>query len=184
MLKLLLSLMLGMIPEVLFFTLFLIFTKDIKEKKVRFFILIGIAYILCIMISRFKTLYYICYIGMIYIVLKILYKNKAQITDIFIISLASIYLTLISFICSRFIMNDYESYYIMLIVNRMLLFIPFIFRESFNKIYKKYYSLWNRNDKIKRPIKSITLRNISLVILNSFIFILNILTIYVINTFN
>ena len=184
MLKLLLSLILGMIPEVLFFTLFLIYTKDIKEKKIKFFILIGIAYILCIMISRFKTLYYICYIGMIYIILKILYKKKAQIIDVFIISLASIYLTLIDFICSRFIYNSYGNYYIMFIVNRILLFIPFIFRNKFNKIYKKYYSLWNRNDKVKRPIKSITLRNISLVILNSFIFILNMLTIYVINTFN
>ena len=178
------SLLLGMLPEVLFFTLFLVYTKNIKEKRFKLFLLITLIYFACIMVSRFKTLYYVFFIILIYLALKILYKEKTQIIDIFVFSLSTIYLSLIGYMCSRFVNNSYFIYYIMLIINRGLLFIPFIFKRNFNKLYKMHCELWNRNDKIKRPIKSITLRNLSLVILNSFIFILNIMIIYVINTFN
>lgn len=177
------SVIFGLIPESLFFTLFLIYTKNIKEKKVKLFIGIIIAYTLYIMISRFKTLYYILFIFTVYIILKILYKSKTGIIDVFIISLSFIYVCLISFLCSRFINNNYILYYILLIINKILLFLPFTFKNQFNLLYKRYCDLWNRNKDVNRPIKSITLRNISLIILNVFIFILNILTIYVINTF-
>lgn len=179
----LISILLGMLPEVLYFTLFLVYTKNIKEKKVKLFFLITLAYVLCIMVSRFKTLYYFLFIFAVYIILKILYKHKTGIIDVFIISLSFIYVCFISFLCSRFINNNYVLYYILLVINKILLFIPFIFRNKFNLLYKTYCGLWNRNKNVKRPIKSITLRNISLIILNVFIFILNILTIYVINTF-
>ena len=177
------SVFLGLIPEVLYFTLFLINTKNIKEKKIKLFLLIAVVYVLCIMISRFKIIYYISFIVLIYLILKILYKKNIQIIDIFVISLSFCYVCLISFITSRFINNNYIVYYIMYCINRILLFIPFIFKNKFNILYKKYCSLWNRNYDKKQPIKSITLRNISLFILNSFIFLLNIATIYVINTF-
>lgn len=178
------SLILGILPEILYFTLFLINTKDIKNKKLKLFSLIAMVYFICIVIGKYKLIYYVSFIFLIYIVLKILYKEKAQIIDIFVISAAYIYVCLISFICSRFINNNYTLYYIMLIINRILLFIPFLFKSKFHVLYKKYCSLWNRNYNKKQPIKSITLRNISLIILNSFIFLLNIATIYVINTFN
>ena len=47
-------------------------------------------------------------------------------------------------------------------------------REKFNILYEKYRKLWNRNDKEKRFIKSITLRNVSLISVNLFILLLNI----------
>lgn len=172
------SILLGLIPETLFFTLFLIYTKGIKEKKVRLFILIAISYLLCIMIIRHKMFYYVCYIIMIYISLKILYKAKAQIIDIFVISIALIYVAFISAICFAFVKENYVMYYIMFILDRILLFVPFIFKNKYNNIYKKYCSLWNRNDSIKRPIKSITLRNISLIVLNIFIFICDVVCLY------
>ena len=178
------SLLLGMIPEVLYFTLFIIYTKNIKEKRIKLFMLTSLIYVLCIMISRFKILYYVSFIFLIYFILKILYKDKTQVIDVFVFSLSTIYLSFVGYICSRFINNNYLIYYVTLIINRILLFIPFIFRKNFNKLYKIYCGLWNRNDKVKRPIKSITLRNVSLVILNIFIFILNIMTVYVINTFS
>ena len=177
----LVSILLGMIPEVLYFTLFLIYTKGLKEKKIRLCLLIAIAYFLCLMINRFKLVYYIGFLFLIYLILKLLYKKKAQITDIFIINLSFIYIGLISYICSLFVKEDYSNYYLLCIIDKILLFVPFIFRNKFNIWYKKYYSLWNRNDSIKRPIKSITLRNLSLIGLNMFIFICYIVFLYKLN---
>ena len=177
----LVSILLGMIPEVLYFTLFLIYTKDLKEKKIRLCLLIAIAYFLCLMINRFKLVYYIGFLFLIYLILKLLYKKKAQITDIFIISLAFLYVCIISYICFLFVKEDYSNYYLLCVINKILLFVPFSFRKKFNIWYKKYYSLWNRNDNVKRPIKSITLRNLSLIGLNIFVFINNIVFLYMLN---
>lgn len=171
------SILLGMLPEVLYFTLFLIYTKDLKDKKFRLFGLVAIAYIICIMISQYKILYYTTFIFLIYGILKLLYKNKAQITDIFAFSVSIIYLTILSLLI--YLPKDIVQYYIILLVNRILLFIPFIFRNKFNIIYKKYYSLWNRNYEKKQPVKSITLRNISLIVINCIIFIINIICLYI-----
>lgn len=183
MINFLIGLVFGMLPEVIYFTTFIVNTKNIKEKKAILFILISLEYILLVMVSRFKTVYYLGFIFLTYLILKILYKKKTQIIDIFVFSISTIYLSLIGFVCSLPVNNNYAIYYFMYIVNRILLFTPFIFKRKFNILYKKYCSLWNRNYDKKQPIKSITLRNISLIILNSFIFLLNIATIYVINTF-
>ena len=172
------SLLLGMIPEVLYFTLLLTNTKNLKDKKLKLFLLIMVSYILCIMLVRHQALYYVIFIILIYLSLKVLYKERTQIIDIFIINVSFIYIGLISTICFAFVNNNYAIYYVMLILNRILLFIPFIFKDKFNLFYKKYCSLWNRNDKIKRPIKSITLRNISLIALNTFIFICDVVCLY------
>lgn len=177
------SLVLGIMPEVLYFTLFLIYTKNIKTSQKKLFVFISISYIACITIIRFKTIFYIGFTFLIYAVLRILYKDDTQIIDIFVFSISTIYLSFIGYLCSRFINNNYVMYYIAYVGNRILLFLPFIFKSKFNDLYKKYCNLWNRNYGQKQPIKSITLRNISLITLNSFIVLLNISTIYVINTF-
>lgn len=168
------SLILGMIPEVLYFTLLLTNTKNLKDKKLKLFLLIMISYILCIMLVRHQILYYVIFMILIYLSLKLLYNKKTQIIDVFIIGLGSIYLTLINIVCLIFVNENYIVYYVLLIINKILLFLPFIFKNKFNLLYKKYCSLWNRNDNIKRPIKSITLRNISLIALNTFVFVCNV----------
>ena len=173
------SILLGLIPETLFFTFFLIYTKNIKEKKLKLFILIIISYILCMFIQRYKIIYYVLLIILIYIISKILYKEKTQIIDVFVIATMYLYLTITSIICFSFVKEDFSNYYILAIINRLLLLIPFIFKNKFKLIYKKYCSLWNRNDNIDRPIKSITLRNISLILLSLLIFIVNILCFYI-----
>lgn len=179
--NILLSILLGMISETLFFTLFLTYTKNLKNKRIKLFLLISLAYILCIMIVRHKALFYVIFIFLIYFSLKILYKDKVQIIDIFVISIGFIYVCFISLLCAIFINNNYIRYYLLLVLNKVLLFLPFIFKDKFSVIYKKYYSLWNRNDKIKRPIKSITLRNISLIALNTFIFLCNVACLYILS---
>lgn len=176
-----LSILLGLIPEVLYFTLFITYTKNIKEKRIKLFLLIGIAYFLCILIQQLQILFYLVLIFAIYLSLKILYKRKTQIIDIFIISVAYFWVIILSFFLIFLVKKDLSNYMIIYFIERFLLFTPFVFKNKFNIIYKKYCSLWNRNDKEKRPIKSITLRNISLILLNSFIFFINIAIINIIN---
>ena len=174
----LIGILCGLIPEVLYFTLFLIYTKKLENKKIKLFLLLAVTYTLLIFIQQYKIVHYIAFIFLVYIILKILYRKKTQITDIFVISISTIYLTLISYVCFKFVKEDLSNYYFISIFNRILLFVPFIFKKHFNILYKKYYNMWNRNDKEKRPIKSLTLRNISLIILNLFICCLNLIIIY------
>lgn len=175
------SMFLGMIPEVLYFTLAMVYTKNIKTKQIKLFLLIALSYILCIMIIKYELLFYVLFIFILYFILKFLYKEETQIIDIFVIMYFSFYLTLLSFlICFYYnFMNTLEVYIILYIINRILLFSIFIFRNKFNTIYVKYMKYWNRNDMIKRPIKSITLRNISLIAINCIIFFMNIICLYI-----
>lgn len=174
-----LSILLGLIPEVLYFTLFISYTKNIKEKRVKLFLLISIAYFLCILVQEYQILYYIVLIALIYFTLKFLYKEKVQIIDIFIISFAYLWLAILSAILLMFLNNN--NFVFLSIIDRIFLYLPFIFKSKFNVIYKKYYKFWNRNDAEKRPIKSITLRNISLILLNGLILLLNITIINIVN---
>lgn len=181
MIQIVVSIILGLLPEVLYFTMFLICTKDIKEKKIRLGILISIAYMICMFIQRYKLIYYILFIALVYLILKLLYKEKAQIIDVFTFSLCFAYLCILSsgfYLISK---NFNVNYYFCSILLRIPMFLPFIFRNSFNNIYRKYCSLWNRNDNIERPIKSITLRNISLILLNSLILFINLACIYILS---
>ena len=176
-----LSVLLGLIPEVLYFTLFISYTKNIKEKRVKLFLLISIAYFLCILMIQYQVIFYMLFIIFIYINLKLLYKDKVQIIDIFILSIAYLWMLILSFALMIFVSKDLSNYMFIYTIQRILLFLPFIFRNKFNIIYKKYYKLWNRNDKENRPIKSITLRNISLILLNIFIFGMSIMFINIMN---
>ena len=168
-----LTILIGMLPEVLFFSKFLEYSKNIKEHKTLLFIGILISYVLCILVSQYKILYYLCFIFLTYLILKIIYKKKIQIIDIFIISIAFMYIAFVGFIFSLFLKQDLSNYYFITIINRITLLIPFIFKRKFNNLYRKYSKLWNRNDLENRKIKSISLRNISLICLNLFVFLLN-----------
>lgn len=176
------SMLLGMIPEVLYFTLAIVYTKNIKTKRIKLFLLIALSYILCIMIIKYELLFYVLFIFILYFILKFLYKEETQIIDIFVIMYFSFYLTLLSFLIYFYygISHNINTYMILYLINRFLLFFIFIFKNKFNKLYLSYRKYWNRNDMIKRPIKSITLRNISLISINCIIFIINIICLYII----
>lgn len=160
------SIFLGLLPEVLYFTLFLVYTKNLKEKRLKLFLLLAIGYIALIMMCRFQFLFYITYIIYSYLVLKLLYKS--HIIDLFVCSLGLMYMTLVAFIGFKILGKNYVAYYI---VARIVLYLPFIFRKKFGLIYKNYRKLWNRNDDAK--IKSLTIRNMSLIGLNIFILLIN-----------
>jgi len=166
----LISILFGLIPEVLYFTLFITYTKNIKEKRIKLFLLIVVAYFICITILQYQVLCDITLIITMYLILKLLYKNKTQIIDIFIITISYFWLLLLSFLLMNFANKDLSNYMFLYFIQRILMFSIFIFKNKFNNIYKKYCKLWNRNDNEKRIIKSITLRNLSLILLNVFIF--------------
>lgn len=177
--NIILSIFLGMLPEVIYFYLFFIYVKNIKEKRIKLFLGILISYLLCIFLAPYEIFYYVIFIVFLYATLKILYLKEIQIIDVFIVMYGISYLALLSLLI--YFAYDFKSYVVCYIINRILLFSIFIFRKHFNKLYIKYCKYWNRNDNIKRPIKSITLRNVSLIILNCIIFIINMICIYMIN---
>lgn len=161
------GLLMGMLPEVLYFTLSICFVKDIQKNRLKLFSLLAVGYIVLIMICRFQLLFYLGYIVYVYVVLKKLYKSK--IIDLFIVSVISAYLTLTSFISFKLI----DTYMLAYLVNRLMLFIPiFLLNYKLNDFYNVYYILWDRREGNK--IKSITVRNISLVFINMLIVIFNV----------
>ena len=172
MINFIVSILLGLIPEVLYFTLFLVYCKNLKEKRLKLFGLLALGYIALIMICRYQFIFYIAYVIYSYLVLKWLYK--AHISDIFIISLGLSYMTIIALICYLLLGSNYLVYYI---VARICLCLPLlILSYKLNTFYIGYKSLWNRKDNAK--IKSITLRNLSLVLLNIMIVVLNVCVIW------
>lgn len=168
------SVLFGLMPESLYFTLFISYTKNIKEKRIKLFLLISLSYFLCVLVKKWTIIFYLLSIFLFYFDLKLLYKNKVQIIDVFIISISCFYITFLSFLLIFLVKSDISNYMYIYTIDKILLYAPFIFRKKFNIIYKKYCKLWNRNDKEKRPVKSITLRNISLILLNGIILFMNV----------
>ena len=120
----------------------------------------------------------ILYTLMTYIILKMLYKEKAQITDIFLFVGSLIVLLIFTFPCLllNLVINNV---YIVCAISKTLLFVfLFLIRKYIRKIYIKFYKHWNRNDNENRKIKSLTLRNLSAVIFNVLFFVTNTIIAY------
>lgn len=177
MINFLLGLLLGALPDCLYYFVLEKEIKRIKTKKIILFILILLSYVIFNMILRYNFYLYLLYDISLYIILKILYKS--QIPDFFVVITIDLYLLLINTLCF-FLFKD--NYIIALIACKTLIFIPLIFKNKLNKLYNKYLSLWNRTKDIKRPIKSLTLRNISLMILNVSIVGIYLILVYIVGT--
>lgn len=181
MLQNIILLFLEKICEAIYFSLFLIYGKDLKEKKLLFIGIMIFEYVLLTSVLQYTTWIHIIYITLTYINLKVLYKEKAQITDIFLFVTASIFLIVISF-CSGLLHILKMKYFYALIINRIILFsFLFFIKNKINLIYKKYYLKWNRKDNMTK-IRSLTLRNISVIIFNLMFYVINIGLIYAILT--
>lgn len=177
-----LLLILEKVCEAIYFSMFLIFGKRLKEKRILFTCIMIVEYLLLKTVLKYNIWFNISYVFITYIVLKVLYKEKAQITDIFLFASASIILIIFSVICAMIALLT-NNYYIALILNRLLLF-AFVFfaRNKINNLYVKFYSCWNRHND-KKKIRSLTLRNISIIIFNIMFWALNVLFIICINTY-
>lgn len=155
-----------MIPEVLYITAMTSYLEGIKTKRIRLFVLNSFGYIVLIMICRFVLLFYIAYIIYLYWVLKLNFKT--HISSFFMISVVFSSIVWVSFICSFF--SSYELGYIM---SRLFLITIYLYlRKELKIVYNNYKACWNRNSVHK--IKSITLRNCSLVFINTMIVTLDI----------
>lgn len=173
-----LELIIGQIPEAIFFSLFMIYAKGLKEKKILFTVLMVVEYLLLKYSFQYSWLFQIGYIVTTFLTLKILYKEKSQITDIFTFAIASIILIITSIPCVL-IFKDNPILYSL--VNRIIIFIfIFLFRNKLNKIQIIYKTIWNRNDKNKKKIKSTTFRSLNIVIFNLMFYFINLGMIYAI----
>lgn len=179
-----LEVLLGQIPEAIYFALFMIFTKRIKEKRIFFIITMVVEYLLLKHFVKYNIWFQISYIFMSFLILKLLYKDKAQITDIFTFAIASIVLMICCLLLSFIFLSNFSNYfyyYLYAIITRILMFgFLFIFKNKLYKIQNFYKKIWNRNDKVNKKIKSTTFRSLNIVIFNIMFYILNICMLYAI----
>lgn len=172
------ELLLGQIPEAIFFALFMIYAKGIKEKRILFTILMIIEYLLLKYSFPFNWIFQIGYMITTFLTLKILYKEKSQITDVFILLIAYLFLGITSIIC--FLLFN-KNMLLVSISNRIIIFtFLFIFKDKLINIQKIYKVLWNRNDKVKKKMKSTTFRALNIVTFNIIFYLLNICMLYAI----
>ena len=133
-----------------------------------------IEYLLLKYFIEYNIWFQIAYTIIQYILLKILYKEKAQITDIFTFTIASGILILFCMILYFLIWHTANDYLLYVILNRVCLIgFLIIFHNKLHKIQDLYKLLWNRNDKRETKMKSTTFRALNVVIFNTIFYIIN-----------
>lgn len=166
----LLEIFLGQIPEAIFLALFMIFAKALQKKRVLYVAIMVVEYILLLNIFPYNWYFHISLTVMTFLTLKVLYREKSQVTDIFILLIAYIVLMVTSAIC---FMICGGNALIATILNRVIIFgLLFHFRNKLYSIQKLYKKFWNRSNEPK-AMKSTTFRSINIVIFNIMFVILN-----------
>lgn len=170
------------ILEAIYFSAFLLIGKNIKNKRILFTGIMVFEYLALKYFIKFNIWFQLIYTFMSFVNLKVIYKEKAQITDIFLFMISSIVLVLVSIFCGLFQILLGVPYFYLLILNRILLFLVlFWVKNKINKTYKRYCLYWNKHNN-SHKIKSLTLRNISIIVFNLMFYIINIGLIYAILT--
>lgn len=163
------------VAEPLYFSLFLIIGKNIKNKRLLLISIMVFEYLLFKAFIHYNVLFQIIYTFMSFVNLKVLYKEKAQITDIFLFAVASIILIITSVLCYGIIYFTIHQYIWVLLINRPLIFAILYFgRNIIPKTYKNFCKVWNRNYEKPNKIRSLTIRNISIIFFNLMFWLLNI----------
>lgn len=175
------EILLGQVPEALYFSLFMICVKRIKEKRLLFIILNMLEYVLLMNVFPYSVWSHILYFIISYIILKILYKEHSQITDIFTLGIASMIVMIVSVICYGIIFITIQNIVISSIFAKIVLFtILSVTKDKLFNIQKFYKQLWNRNDKLPKFMKSTTFRCMNLVLFNIMFYLINIFTVFAI----
>ncbi len=172
-----LEILFGMIPEVLFFSIFLIKIKEIKEKRIIFTLMMVVFYIF------FSYLFYMNYrfqISMLIFpifIMKML-KIKTNIIDVFLINLGmyiALFVTIPLLLISLFV----KDFIFLTFINKIIcVYVTIKFEKKLKYIRNFITQNWNRNDKRKKKILSLTLRNICCISLNVLMFLGNLILIY------
>lgn len=169
----LIMIILEKVVEAIYFAMFLIVGKNIKNKKLLFIGIMVFEYLMLTNFIEFNVWFQLIYTFMSFVNLKVLYREKAQITDIFLFAAASLILIATSALCYGIIYFTIHKYIWVLIINRPLIFAIIYFgRNKIRNAYKKFCSLWNRHN-IPNTIKSLTLRNISIIVFNLMFLLIN-----------
>lgn len=174
-----LEILLGQVPEAIYFALFIIFTKQLKEKRIIFVLVTILEYVLLFNIRPFTIWIHVAFFVVTYLLLKILYKEKSQIIDVFTLMVASLTIIIASALCYFVMWNLSHNYILTTVVNRFVLF-AFLFgiRNKLPNIQNLYKHLWNRNDKIPKHMKSTTFRALNMVLFNLMFIAINIGLLY------
>ena len=171
----LLELFLGQIPEAIFLALFMVFAKDLRKKRILYVIIIIMEYLILKYSFQYSWYFHIGLTIATFLTLKVLYREKSQITDIFILLISYIVLVVTSAFC---FLICHKEVVIATILNRVIIFgLLSICNYRLNKIQKLYKKFWNRDDKPK-AIKSTTFRSLNIVIFNIMFVIFNVGMIY------
>lgn len=173
-----LQILLGQIPEAIYFSLFMIFTKRLKNKNILFIILMTIEYVLLFQAFPYSIWGHILFFIISYLILKLLYKDKCQIIDVFTLGIASLLLMIISSI-TYFIFAPNNVMFGVIISKFILFYVLFLIKDKLYNIQNLYKLLWNRNNK-KKKIKSTTFRALNIVIFNTMFYLINLGMLYTI----
>lgn len=169
-----LEILLGQIPEALYFVLFIIFTNEIKTKRICFIASAILEYVLLLNAFPFDIWSHILFIITLFLIMKLFYKEKCQVTDIFTLGIASIIIILVSVIVYFPISLFTTNTIIGNIIQKLILFILLItLRKKLPNINKLYKKMWNRN-KIPKKLKSTTFRALNVFLFNISFYIINI----------
>lgn len=176
-----LEILLGQIPEAIYFALFIIFAKNLKEKRLLFILLMIIQTIVLRLLLPYNLWQQVDSVIITRTLLKLLYKEKSQIIDVFTFMIGSIILLCINSILYFIIWLTINNFIIYVIIARifMILFL-LIFKTKLYKIQDIYKKLWNRNDGIPKKIKSTTFRSINIVSFNTMFYLANIVLLFII----
>ena len=121
-----LEIILGQIPEAIYFALFMIFAKELKTKRTLFVLFMVFEYLALKYFIKFDVLFQLLYTIMTFSNLKVLYKDKAIITDIFVFmgaSLLLIFASILSYVPTNILIKDiYVAFYVALTINRIIMF--------------------------------------------------------------
>lgn len=173
------GILLGTIFEILFISVMFYKIKGLKDKKILLFIATFITYFLSGFITSYsynnQYLFYIIFNVMMFIFTKIIYKNKINILDLFIIY----YIEMILNFSCLIVMVIFNYNDISYILSRIILFIFMLISNRFHKYYKFYCYNWNRHKDNK--IKSITVRNLTIISCNLMLYIINYFVLYYMN---
>lgn len=168
------ELLIGQIPEAIYFALFMIYAKGIKEKRILFTILMVVEYLLLKYSFPYNWFFQIGYMITTFLTLKILYNNKSQIIDIFTFSIASIFLIISSAVLSLFSIFNIFNQAICVVINRIFVFIVlYLVKDKLIIIQNIYKKMWNKNNKEDRIMKATTFRSLNIVIFNIIFYVIN-----------
>lgn len=168
-----LEIILGQLPEAVYFAIFMILVKGLKEKRFIFTISMVIEYLLVLNILPYSIWSYVLYFVLSFLLLKILYKDKSNVTDIFTMGIASVIIIIVS-IFSYFIVSLFSTNVIIgnLCQKAILFFIILVYKSYLPKINNIYKKLWNRS-KHSYKIKSMTFRVLNLIVFNFSFVVIN-----------